>query len=223
MPGELAVLMDQRVDLRAVQRIVVNGIGGIGCELQLGGETIVEPGTRGRVPEDRRSVGGNQQRHRHIGISLRQFHHGPAIIEHAVLVLSQPVQPLLCIQEEPFARAVEILAVRLNAIVPSGFAVGFGNQRVARGILKRQQAAIYVEYDAQHRGRDGGFLIVAHKIECGRLALLDEPGFRGRGAPGLAPAGDYVNQRRAADGNANHLVGVSHGGPAGIAFHSNGR
>ena len=123
--GDVAVLMDHRIDFRAVDEVVVDGIGGVGRELELGGEAVVEPGPRRRVPKDAVSIGTDQQRHRDVRVRLAQLHHRSAIVEHAILVLAQPVQPLAGVGEETLAHAVETFAVHLGAFVAARLTIRF--------------------------------------------------------------------------------------------------
>src|SRR5450631_4488444 len=56
VPGQVAVLMDELIHLWAVKEVVVDRISRVRRELQLRRKSIVEPGTRSCVPENRRSI-----------------------------------------------------------------------------------------------------------------------------------------------------------------------
>ena len=68
--GEVAVVVDDGVELGAVEEVVVDGVGGEGVEVGFEGEAVVEVGEGGGVPEDGVALGGEEQRDGDVGVVL---------------------------------------------------------------------------------------------------------------------------------------------------------
>ena len=68
--GEVAVVVDDGVELGAVEEVVVDGVGGEGVEVGFEGEAVVEVSEGGGVPEDGVALGGEEQGDGDVGVVL---------------------------------------------------------------------------------------------------------------------------------------------------------
>ena len=130
----VAVLVENGVDLRAVEEVVIDRLAGDGSQLQLKRKAIVEVGERRRVPHQPVALARNQQRDRDIGVVLAQLDRGAAIVEHAALMLAQPVERFRDRGRKAVRDAVGVIAIELDRLIGARDAVAFVQQRFsARG------------------------------------------------------------------------------------------
>ena len=133
MAGQVAVAVDDRVHLGAVDEVVVNRVAGQGGELEREREAVVDLGERGGVPHQRVAAAGDQQRNGDIGVVLRQQHGAAAVVEHAALVLAQAVVGLVGVGKEAVGHVVGLLAVDQGRLVGARHGIALAQQRCAVG------------------------------------------------------------------------------------------
>src|SRR5215831_12427501 len=68
--GQFAVSGNDAVKFRAIEKVIVHFVGNFGAEIQRAEKTIVEPASRGVVPEDSVSVAGQEDWNADIGVVL---------------------------------------------------------------------------------------------------------------------------------------------------------
>ncbi len=125
--------MDDGVDLRAIQKVVVNRSAGDGSEDQLQRKAVVNVRERGRVPHQCIAFARNKGGNRDIRVVLSQFHRGAAIVEQAALVLAKPVERLQCDRRERIRDAQGVIAVQPDGLVGSRTVRALPQQVFARG------------------------------------------------------------------------------------------
>ena len=154
--GHGAVLVKNGVDLRAVEEVVVDRLAGDGSELQIEREAIVKIGERRRVPHQPVALARNQQRDRDIGVVLTQFDCRSAIVEHAVLMLTQPVESFCNRWRKAVSDAVGVIAIEIDRLVGARDAVAFVQQRFSACGAKIEITALDMDCDLELRGFQGG-------------------------------------------------------------------
>ena len=207
MTGQVAVLVDDGVHLRAVEEVVVDRFAGHGAEGDFGGKAIVDVGEGRRVPHQPITLARYQQRNCDVGIVLTQFDGRAAVVEHTALMLPKTVEGLDRNGREAVGDAVGALAVHLRRLIGAGNAVSLAQQIVAVHRAKGQIAALKAE---RH------FDLVRANLRCfsvlcelegsawAGLAGVEHPRLRSGLRSCIGP-GQHVDRRSAADRNVQRL------------------
>ena len=139
MAGHRAVLMKDRVHLRAVEDVVVNLRRGHRLQVQIEGKAVVDVAEGGGVPEDGVAFARNQQRDGDVGVVLAKLDGAAAVVEHAALMLTEPVQRFGGIGAEAVLD-VEKAARGLRRQVGARKIASFAHQSLALDGLESQVA-----------------------------------------------------------------------------------
>ena len=139
--GEVAVLVDDVVHLRAVEDEVVDAVAGDGIEGELEGEAVVDVGVGGGVPNDSVALGGEEKGDGHVGVVLGDFDGGAAIVEHAALVLAEAVEGFGGVGPETVDDVEGGVAVEGDGRVGAGDAVAFAEKGLVVGSREGEVAA----------------------------------------------------------------------------------
>src|SRR5439155_11277660 len=80
------------IELRPVDKVIVNRIGDFGTDIHHMNEAVVDPSARRVVPENSVTVGREQHGHSNVRVLLRQIHRLAVVIPDSSLVLSQSIK-----------------------------------------------------------------------------------------------------------------------------------
>ena len=93
-PGEFAIGRDNVVEIGAVEKVIVDSVRDVGCEVERVQEAVVEKAARGVVPKNAIASSGNEERDRYVRVGLREVDGLAVIIPHAGLMLAKAVEGL---------------------------------------------------------------------------------------------------------------------------------
>src|SRR5439155_19395502 len=91
LASPLAVAGNDLVEVRPIDKVVVNGVGDFGTDIHHENKAVVDASARCVVPEKARAVRRKQHRDSNIRILLRQIDRLAVIVPYPRLMLSQPV------------------------------------------------------------------------------------------------------------------------------------
>src|SRR5258708_18444621 len=94
-PRELPVSADDLVELRTIEKVVIEYIGHFGTQVKRIQKATVEAAARGVVPENSIAVARQHGADADVGVVLRDVHGFAAVIPNAGLMLSEPIKGLV--------------------------------------------------------------------------------------------------------------------------------
>ncbi len=186
MAGHGAVLMEDGIHLRTVEDVVVNLRRGHRLQVQLQRKAVVDVAEGSGVPKNGVAFARNQQRDGDVGIVLAELDDAAAIVEHAVLVLAEPVQRFRGIGAEAVLDVVETRCLRRQ--VGAREIASFPHQRFALSILEGQVAVAFGQCDdeaGRGEGRDAVRLAELERRAGAGVGLGQQPWLRFGGSRGV--------------------------------------
>ena len=135
MSSKVAIVVDDGIEVGTIEEVVVDTSRAVRAQHHLAREAVVEACARGRVPENAVAVRREQQRHSDVAVHLCQFYLAATIVQHAVLVLSQPVEAFTDLRRETVSDPVKLLATVADRRIAPGTESAFLKQHLSGGIL----------------------------------------------------------------------------------------
>ena len=208
--GEVAVVVDEGVEVRAVEDVVIDAVGGLGGELELAGEAVIHADAGGGVPEDTVAVGREQQRDGDVAVGLRELDGGAAVVEDAGLVLAEAVEAFEGVGQEAVADGVGGPAGDGGGRVAARLDVVLLEHGLAGGVLQAEGTGGEVHADGELGGVGAGAAGGGAVEDGGGLGLAGggDPGFRVWGRGGTGRGRDDVEHAGLAEGDGEGLAGA---------------
>jgi hypothetical protein len=123
--------VDNLIDLRSVDQVVVDCIARQGRELEFEGKAIVSIRQRRCIPLQCITLAGNQERDSNVCIVLAELNCTAAVIEHSALVLTETIESLRRIRREAIGDLESLLSIYLSWFIGTRYGFTFAEQPIS--------------------------------------------------------------------------------------------
>src|SRR3984957_15553377 len=176
--GHGPVFVDDLIDLRPIDQVVVERITRQGRELEFERKAIVGIRQRRCIPLQCIALAGNQERDSNICIVLAELNGTAAVIEHSALVLTETIESLGCIRRKAVGNLESLLSIYLPWFISARYRFTFAEQLISMGAGVGQITPRERERDFQRTRGQCAFVTGLGKLKRRtrtRLAAIEHP------------------------------------------------
>jgi hypothetical protein len=170
--------MDDLIDLRPIDQVVVDRITRQGRELEFERKAIVCIRQRRGVPLQCIALAGNQERDSNICIVLAELNCTAAVIEHSALVLAETIESLGRIGREAIGDTESLLSIYLGWFIATRYGVAFAEKLISMSAGVSQIASRHRERDFQRTSGQRAFVTGLGELKRrtrARLLTVEHP------------------------------------------------